>query len=191
MVSGTSHVGGLVGKASSGSILSSFWDTETSGMMQSAGGTGLSTAAMQYLNTYMDAGWDFADNNADGTCNFWLFQEGAYPTLAVFSGSAPIEPNGAGTKEDPYLITTAAELGSIWYRPHAHYRLASDIDLAGITWGMTVVPWFSGSFDGNHYSIRSLHIQRAAYLNLFGTLEYDAKITNLHLEDMFIEGVDD
>lgn len=40
---------------------------------------------------------------------------------------------GNGTKENPYLIKTAAQLNSVRYELDKHYRLANDIDLSN--WG--------------------------------------------------------
>lgn len=58
---GGSDVGGLVGYNDGwfDSILSSFWDTDTSGQAVSSGGTGRTTAEMKTLSTFTNAGWDF------------------------------------------------------------------------------------------------------------------------------------
>jgi len=111
----------------------------------------------------------------------------AYPTQSVFSGFVPAEPNGVGTLETPYLIGDANELGTIWYRPLAHYRLTSEIDLSGIDWSNAIVPWFDGRFDGNGYCIRSLQMQGAA-LGLFGALGYGGEVMNLGVEDVNVTG---
>jgi len=58
-VTGNESVGGLLG-ANWGTVENSFWDTETSGIATSDGGTGLPTAQMQTLSTFTGAGWDFA-----------------------------------------------------------------------------------------------------------------------------------
>ncbi len=52
--SGTLNVGGLT--ASSGSVLNSYWDTETSGQSGSGGGIGKTTAEMKQQATF--SGWD-------------------------------------------------------------------------------------------------------------------------------------
>ncbi|MHC4647241.1 MAG: GLUG motif-containing protein [Planctomycetota bacterium] len=74
-VSGTSEVGGLVGNDTAGghtgTAANSFWDEQTSGKDTSAGGTGLMTADMQTRSTFTDAGWDFTDENANGTEDIW------------------------------------------------------------------------------------------------------------------------
>jgi hypothetical protein len=69
-VSGTSSVGGLLG-TNTGTVTTSFWDKQTSGQTTSAGGTGKTTAEMQDPLTFFDAGWDFTDENANGTEDIW------------------------------------------------------------------------------------------------------------------------
>jgi len=49
-----------------GTITSSFWDMETSGMTYCYGGSGLSTAQMQDINIFINAGWDFVGEIANG-----------------------------------------------------------------------------------------------------------------------------
>ena len=74
-------VGGLVGY-NSGSITSSFWDIHTSGLTDSYGGTGLTTAEMQSTSTFLEAGWDFVDETENGTEDIWWILEGQdYPRL--------------------------------------------------------------------------------------------------------------
>ena len=51
-------LGGLCG-LNSGTINNSFWDTETSGMATSDGGTGKTTAQMKTKSTFTNAGWNF------------------------------------------------------------------------------------------------------------------------------------
>jgi hypothetical protein len=66
------NVGGLVGENETGSTVSnSFWDKQTSGHTDSAGGTGKTTAEMQTMSTFTDAGWDFIDESANGTDDIW------------------------------------------------------------------------------------------------------------------------
>jgi hypothetical protein len=116
-------------------------------------------------------------------------QEGHYPELAVFSGMIPFEPNGAGTMENPYLITNANELGSVWYRPLAHYRLDASIDLESIHWSCAVVPWFDGHFDGNGFLVYSLRISGSSHLGLFGTLGPNASVIHVGLENVDVNGL--
>jgi len=83
-VSGTYNVGGLVGCTyyDYGSVTASFWDTQTSGQTTSAGGTGQTTAEMQTASTFLEAGWDFVGETANGTEDIWWILEGQdYPRL--------------------------------------------------------------------------------------------------------------
>ncbi len=86
-----SSVGGLVGYNAHGSdaygpiaiIARSFWDTQTSGQAVSDGGTGKTTAEMQTASTFLNAGWDFVGETANGTEDFWWILEGKdYPRLS-------------------------------------------------------------------------------------------------------------
>jgi hypothetical protein len=61
-VTGNNYVGGLVGVRDEYSqTTNSFWDTQTSGEPNSAGGTGKTTAEMKTISTFTDAGWDFVE----------------------------------------------------------------------------------------------------------------------------------
>ncbi|MHC4676955.1 MAG: GLUG motif-containing protein [Planctomycetota bacterium] len=82
-------IGGLVGKNLNGSSVSnSFWDTQTSGLTESAGGTGRTTTQMQTLSTFTSAGWDFLGESANGTEDIWrLCVDGTdYPRLVWQKG---------------------------------------------------------------------------------------------------------
>jgi len=74
-VTGASFTGGLIGRFFGGTpITHSFWNTQTSGQVGSAGGSGLDTSAMQTRSTYINAGWDMT--------NTWGIVDGAsYPYL--------------------------------------------------------------------------------------------------------------
>jgi hypothetical protein len=189
LVTANSIAGGLVGVNDSGSITSSFWDTEASGLSDSDGGIGLTTNQMQDINTFLVAYWDFTGENSSGDGDFWQLQVYAYPVLAIFLGTEPTTPQGSGLPEDPYLITNVNELYSIWYRPTAHYRLETDIDLSGINWNMALIPWFNGHFNGNGHVISHLSIQGENYLGLFGHLGSSAKVTYLGLENVSVSGI--
>jgi hypothetical protein len=81
-VSGTSHAntGGLVGKGT-GEVNNSFWDTTTSGLLSSAGGTGLTTAQMQTASSFI--GWSIALTGGSG--DVWrIYQTHTFPLLLSF-----------------------------------------------------------------------------------------------------------
>jgi len=56
---GINYIGGLVGENWGGTVDDSFWDTETSGMLVSDGGTGKNTTEMKDSATFITAGWGF------------------------------------------------------------------------------------------------------------------------------------
>ena len=164
-----------------GDVAGCFWDT------------GRTTVQMQDIQTYLAAGWDFAGEIQNGTHEVWQMpQGGGYPVLAILSGYTPVQLQGQGTPEDPYLISNALDLGAmIHYNLNAHYRLAASIDLTGIRWGRAVVPQFGGGFDGNHLTISHLAITGDWYLGLFGRLASTAEVKDLGLVDANIVGSGD
>ena len=75
--------GGLVGfNWRNGITIDSYWNIETSRRITSAGGIGKTTAEMQTAKTFLEAGWDFVDETANGTEDIWWIDEGKdYPRL--------------------------------------------------------------------------------------------------------------
>ena len=81
-VAGQQNITGLVGGVNRDNVSSSFWDIETSGQIMSTGGTGKTTTEMQTASTFLEAGWDFVDETANGTEEIWWILEGQdYPRL--------------------------------------------------------------------------------------------------------------
>lgn len=73
---------GYVSSCTDGNIQTCFWDVNTSGLDYSYGGTGLTTVGMQTASTFLDAGWDFMGETANGTDDIWWILEGHdYPRL--------------------------------------------------------------------------------------------------------------
>ncbi|MHC4676992.1 MAG: hypothetical protein ACYTBZ_31300, partial [Planctomycetota bacterium] len=177
-VSAGQLIGGLVGSNPQGTVLNSFWDIEASGQSTSAGGTGKTTVEMHNTNTYMDAGWDFV-GKPDGPSDIWAEPPGGgYPILWWQLSPVPDLPTfsgGTGEPNDPYLISTAAELNSISYNPRlmkAHFKLIDDIDLTGVNFyiiGSRDYP-YSGVFDGNDHTISNFTYTSTgtSHIALFG-----------------------
>jgi len=162
-VSGYNDIGGLVGLNEYGrKFTSSFWDIETSGQANSAGGTGKTTDEMQMASTFAGFGCE----------PVWTIDEGVdYPRLWWENkpGDPIIEPSyggGTGEPNDPYMIYTTEQLNTIglvlchWDK---HFKLMADIDLGGYTGtefniiGYYVDRWdkmpFTGCFEGNGHAI--------------------------------------
>jgi len=75
-----------VGWNCDGPVTGCFWDIQTSGQAARAGGiaegTGKTTAEMQTAKTFLDAGWDFVGETANGTDDIRKIAEGKdYPRL--------------------------------------------------------------------------------------------------------------
>ncbi len=69
---------GLIGSGRYGEVVACFWDAEAAGNDASGGWT---TAEMQDINTYLDAGWDFVGETDNGTDDLWWMPESDYPRL--------------------------------------------------------------------------------------------------------------
>lgn len=89
-VIGATDVGGLVGFNDEAVISTSLWDVQTSGRGNMCGrellgigcdnGSGKTTAQMQRKGTFLDAGWDFAVESANGADGVWIICDGLdYP----------------------------------------------------------------------------------------------------------------
>ena len=81
--SAAGNVGGMAGKDYDLTVVGSFWDTDTSGQANSAGGAGKTTSEMQAASLYTAAGW---------STGIWNLADGSYPTL-----KPPAAPNNAPT----------------------------------------------------------------------------------------------
>jgi hypothetical protein len=80
-IAGNAHIGGFVGDNES-LVVGCFWDIDTSGWKSSAGGTGMKTAQMWTARTFLNVGWDFVGETANGTEDAWRIREGRdYPRL--------------------------------------------------------------------------------------------------------------
>ena len=100
---------------------------------------------------------------------------------------------GSGTADDPYIITTAAELNNIRSNLGGHYRLGGNINLSAYTnWepiGTTVTP-FTGSLDGDRFTVSNLKIVRPTedYVGLFGSVK--GSISRINLANVDVQGKD-
>jgi len=186
-VSSNGSVGGLVGFG--GSVYSSYWDTQTSGLSTSSCGTGKTTAEMQMASTFI--GW--AHNPV------WTIDEGKdYPRLwwenmpgKPITTASPFEDvAGSGTEIDPYLIYTAKELNMIRQFPYEwdkHFKLMTDIDLSRYAGESFEIigryGWpFTGVFDGNGHTISNFSYSSTSwtYIGFFGCVK-EGTIKNLGL----------
>lgn len=87
---------------------------------------------------------------------------------------------GKGTESDPYLIATAGDFMQIKSAPAAHYKLASDIDCAGVT--LPQVGEFSGSLLGDGHTVSNITLYGKGKTALFSDLS-NATIKDINFFD--------
>ncbi|NIA11064.1 MAG: hypothetical protein GWP10_15385, partial [Nitrospiraceae bacterium] len=145
-VSGTGITGGLIGSTSNSVTNNAFWDTLTSGMATSAGGTGKTTEEMKDLQTFTDtttvgltAAWDFAGtpNDDHNTEDIWTF--GGTEGYPVFT-----------TADTVYSLTTTdsitdVENTSVKAFGTIQFLSPSASSTYGFCWNTTGDPDVSGS----------------------------------------------
>jgi hypothetical protein len=195
-VNGINYIGGLVGFTDTGgSVLNCFWDIETSGLTFSSGGTGKTTAQMKDVNTFFSSGWDLVDETENGIEDIWFMPQTGYPRLPwqIFSG-------GQGSPDDPYRISTKADLEAVNKELSAYYILTNNIDLAGTTYTQAVISGntdtdffydgtpFTGRFDGGGYVIQNLTVNGSYYCSLFGKIGTIGSVFNLGLDNVSLTG---
>ncbi len=211
-VSGRVRVGGLVG-IDAGTTAASFWDTKTSGLARSDAGTGKTTAQMQKASTFLDAGWDFVGETANGREDLWWIREGKdYPKLRWQEEPDPPPPPNVPEEtesDDLCLVYTAEELNLIGLSPamwNKHFKLMADIDLAAFDGrdgrpafniiapdtdpaepGFQGIP-FAGVFDGNGHTISHLTVTGGDEVGLFGRLGPGAEVRNLGVVEARVTG---
>ncbi len=83
--------GGLIGR-NRGDVVGSFWDAEVSTFSPDSDGTGLATAEMQTAAPFLNAGWDFVCEAANGADNIWSIAEPNYPRFVWELDEAPTCP---------------------------------------------------------------------------------------------------
>ena len=107
--------------------------------------------------------------------------------------SAAAAAGGSGIAGDPYLIETPAELQAMNNDLDAYYSLQNDIDLTGITWtpvGNETSP-FTGSLEGNGYTISDLSMINQVGIDRFGlfdTVESGCYLANFTVSNFEISG---
>jgi hypothetical protein len=116
LVTGTARLGGLCGLNWDSAINSSFWDTDTSHLTYSAGGTGKITTDMKILSTFASSpnSWDFTNETANGTNDYWrMCVDGVdYPRLNWQSLHGDLAcPDGVNFVDYAYFATRWSTAG--------------------------------------------------------------------------------
>lgn len=176
----------------------------------------------EYYENVVAANKVFSKLYIDGTLNKGdyilqtLYNGEVLSTSNLFVKEKLISIEGSGTKYDPYLITTPAQLEMIQNSSSAYFRLANDIDMTydtqdpnglfynkGKGWnplfsnsvslsssGNPNVEGesFSGSFDGNGNKIIGLYINRPDqdYVGLFSSM-YNNRSNDMSIKNVVLE----
>ena len=196
---------GFIGSDNSNNsiITNCFWDIEISDRETSYGGIGKTTEEMQNISIYLNAGWDFVDENENGTEDIWQMPVES-PGYPIFKGIKNIILNGDGSKNNPYLINNLDEfnefcevtLSEKYWAENTYIRLNTDLDLAPNLPGRKIFTQapigpiynkiFKGHFDGNGHTIHNLTIEGNDYCGLFGYTGPKSSISNLGLSNTHI-----
>ncbi len=186
------RIGGLLGTNRDGDVISSFWNTETSGIMgrnHDTNNTGVGLTSIQMANqmTFDSVNWDF------------------FATWQMSGGRPHLQWENIETGyEGPIDIYTCQQLQDIDLNLNGNYSLMTDIDCSTDTQpggslyntglgfepiGDSLTP-FSGKFFANGHKIRNLYINRPEedWVGLFGSLSDQAMINGLGLIDVNITG---
>ena len=176
-------LGGLIGLLTDVTVNSCYWDTQTSTMANSAAGTAKTTAEMQTAATFID--WDFE--------NIWAINGTNYPS---FDFRLPTFGGGAGTVENPYLISSYKHLAQLSQFPElwgASFSQTTNINASA----SATTPYnpigtdlaFTGTYNGHDYSIDGLKISFSFNLGgLFANIK-TATISNTNLTNVIISSV--
>ena len=114
-------------------------------------------------------------------------------------GDFPGFAKGTGAENDPYLVCSSGGLDEMRNTPDAHFILGYHIDVSSIRFagsggwnpvGDGANP-FTGSFNGNGYSISNMRIYRNDLrIGFFGVIGGNASIRNVNLVNLQIQGGD-
>jgi len=129
-------IGGLVGDNTSGTVANSFWNTESSQVSSSDGGTGKTTAEMKNIATYtdlstegLDMAWDFMGNPNDDSFSddLWEMIPGEnndYPVLhwQFLSLAYDVETGATLNGEQNQLVEHGEDGSAVEVVPGDGYR---------------------------------------------------------------------
>ncbi len=216
VVDGSDYIGGLCGYqgGSDAIIKQCFWDTETSGLTVGynlhaeypgsiTNVKGLSTSQMLNRNNFINAGWDFTNETANGINNIWVMD--SYPVLCWQLSN--IAASGNGSIYKPYIINSIYDFyvfcsDTNYWEQGVNTKMNCDLDLSAAgTFIQALIAGdtdtdlsfdgalFAGNFNGNNHVISNLTVSGSYFCGLFGKTYSSAVISNLGLENVSITGL--
>ncbi|WP_309916018.1 MBG domain-containing protein [Xanthomonas sp. 1678] len=152
-VSGNNYVGGLVGFYAAGTIIGSYWDTETTGQSTSdGGGTGLTTAQMMDPASF--AAWGTDISAVGGSSAAWRIYAGdTAPLLRTFMTGLAVFTVNIGTfyNGTAFAGSSSSILGTL---TPSHWRPASSVD-AGLILGDANARTSTPAINAGSYALTS------------------------------------
>ena len=148
--------------------------------------------AFLVCNTKGEILLDYGKDEEKGELNMvYLMDKGSNPSIlcvyqkngALTMHYTPLPLNkatlqGAGTAQDPYLLTCSNDFKLIDNHPSAYYEVANDIDFLSIPFDGPKRA-FTGKLDGNDYTLNNLCLMGGGLLR---EVKDSAKITNIKFE---------
>ena len=179
------------------------------------------TQPVTYTENKVAAGKLYTKFSIDGSLSKGIYTVKSYSNNNLMSTSElnikqPITKiSGSGTKTDPYLVGTPAQLDLIRSNNSAYFKLINDIDMTydtqnpdglfyndGLGWEplysgslkissnkvQEISPAFQGGLDGNGYKIIGLFINRPNedYVGLFSGM-YNKNYADLYVKNLTLE----
>lgn len=143
---------------------------------------------------------NFAGNTVSGKYDEFEPAVMKYQNFVPAEKEIKIDLKGSGTKDDPYIIGSAADLAQIPDSSTAYFSLEADIRVSDKDYGISVdkdgntvygvfsdgyepIKNFAGVFDGNGHIIKGLYIDTDSdYVGLFANITANGSVKNLHVE---------
>lgn len=185
-------VGGFLGHATSGSIISSLWDMDSSGLDTSAGGVGKTTAELMQKSTFTNAGWVSITNTpaispTKPATDWFIFEGGTRPILLSEWSRSISTPHQlqlvATTLAANYTLNKAIDLKTSMSNPADVWGTNSNNNVGAgfVSIGTSNLP-FTGILNGEGYSINHLYmLQSANPIGLFGYIATGSTIKDVGL----------
>lgn len=182
--SGSTNIGGLVGKSTSSVAADGYYLNQTVGVLYSPLGTKKKGFQMVKQDTYenydFSSIWNIDENNSTA-----YLRNVEKPKLITTDALGFITLEGEGTESEPYLIHNLKELDDIRYDETAYYKVVNDIDGENREFKPIGEPnlSFAGHIDGNNHTISNILIS--------GNKDYNSLIAysnNADIKDLTIEG---
>jgi hypothetical protein len=191
-----STIGGLIGENLSATVINSFFDNQTTGdasASDTSKGIPVTTAGMKNPETFSNANWQIAA--LPGVLESWYILPGEdYPRLSF---TLPTDVSIGNEEQYQYFfrpdVTVAVDAtgeAKIW-NSTSDYVLVNDIVLTqpAASFGGQDNP-FSGSFDGQNFTISNLLIEEEAEndVGMFSAAGSGAVIRNIRIENASVTG---